>query len=330
MAKEIERKFLVREEILIPLLQDPSLQRKEIAQFYIVSSKEAAVRIRKTDGRDHAVLTVKSGGNGISSDEFEFDVALSEYAAKLEERVGHEIAKTRHLIEHNGRVWEVDVFHGALAGLIVAELECDDAAEVTDIPAWVGEEVTYDSRYKNAVLALRGKPEPAEMISTRDKALSDLAALDAPLLDLDIPNDQPPSAEFDLADALFSEYVQADGLTEGLMFAPGNAVFTPSHPSDASGVEAAETTPEEGVLLRAANKGHAVSTSPQASQIADAYAELPSEFLAQIIEVTENHRSIDQSKPVNLSVGHASEGGRDEVWRLTASEIFGTQQKAKD
>jgi len=62
------------------------------------------------------------------------------------------IEKTRHRIEHGGRVWEVDVFDGANAGLVVAEIELPSEDADLELPAWVGAEVTDDRRYLNANL----------------------------------------------------------------------------------------------------------------------------------------------------------------------------------
>ena len=49
--------------------------------------------------------------------------------------------------------WEIDEFEGANAGLVVAEIELDDAAEAFERPAWLGEEVSDDARYYNVALA---------------------------------------------------------------------------------------------------------------------------------------------------------------------------------
>lgn len=175
MAKEIERKFLVREEILISLLQG-KYEESRISQFYLVATPDVAVRLRKYDD-EFVMLTVKHGGNMISTNEHEFPVPAKYYDLRLDERVGIEIVKTRLEIWHGGRKWEVDVFEGELAGLIVAELECEDAADVTDLPDWVGEEVTFDKRYKNAVLALEGKPVTAEELAAEMAAARRLADL---------------------------------------------------------------------------------------------------------------------------------------------------------
>ena len=62
------------------------------------------------------------------------------------------IEKTRYRIEHQGLIWEVDEFEGENAGLVLAEVELGDADQAVALPAWIGEEVTADSRYYNASL----------------------------------------------------------------------------------------------------------------------------------------------------------------------------------
>ena len=66
---------------------------------------------------------------------------------------GSLISKTRYRLPHRGLVWEVDVFAGDNAGLIVAEVELDSEQQAIDLPAWVREEVTHDPRYLNVNLA---------------------------------------------------------------------------------------------------------------------------------------------------------------------------------
>jgi adenylate cyclase len=50
-------------------------------------------------------------------------------------------------------LWDIDVFHGDNEGLILAEIELADPAEPFERPAWIGKEVSDDSRYYNANLA---------------------------------------------------------------------------------------------------------------------------------------------------------------------------------
>ena len=44
--------------------------------------------------------------------------------------VGGRVGKVRHYVEHAGHTFEVDEFTGENAGLVVAELELDDAGAV--------------------------------------------------------------------------------------------------------------------------------------------------------------------------------------------------------
>jgi adenylate cyclase len=52
-------------------------------------------------------------------------------------------------------VFEIDEFDGDNAGLIVAEVELGAADEEFTRPAWLGREVSDDSRYYNVNLARR-------------------------------------------------------------------------------------------------------------------------------------------------------------------------------
>jgi len=68
-------------------------------------------------------------------------------------RVHSLIEKTRYRIERDGRVWEVDEFHGANEGLIIAEVELEDEDQAVALPDWVGREISDDPRYLNVSLA---------------------------------------------------------------------------------------------------------------------------------------------------------------------------------
>jgi adenylate cyclase len=48
--------------------------------------------------------------------------------------------------------WEVDVFEGENAGLIIAEVELAHEQQALDLPPWVGREITQDERYYNSRL----------------------------------------------------------------------------------------------------------------------------------------------------------------------------------
>jgi CYTH domain-containing protein len=154
MAKEVERKFLVSRSDWRQSAE-PGIA---IVQFYIASTNERSVRVRIRKGTE-ATLTIKFGGDKRIRDEFEYPIPPDEAREMKQFAIGALIEKTRHLVRHRGHVYEVDVFGGALPGLVVAELETE--AEVPDemLPPWLGREVTGRAEYYNASLARHGLPE---------------------------------------------------------------------------------------------------------------------------------------------------------------------------
>jgi adenylate cyclase len=152
---EIERKFLVHEP---PgdLDRHPSTA---IEQGYLAIADDGTeVRIRRRDAS--ATLTVKSGG-GRSRVEEELEIDAQRFERLWPLTEGRRIEKRRYEIPAgDGLTVELDVYDGALGGLVVAEVEFDseDAAERFSGPDWLGPEVTDDERYKNRRLACEGAP----------------------------------------------------------------------------------------------------------------------------------------------------------------------------
>jgi adenylate cyclase len=91
------------------------------------------------------------GDAGLSRSEFEYAIPLAD-ARLLLATIEKHIVKTRYKIPHHGKTWDVDVFHGAHEGLIIAEIELSVEDEKFDIPDWVSKEVTGESSYYNANL----------------------------------------------------------------------------------------------------------------------------------------------------------------------------------
>jgi CYTH domain-containing protein len=151
MAIEIERKFLVLHD---GWRHDAGPGRR-VCQGYISRSAGTTVRIRRIG--DQAFLTVKGARNGISRPEYEYEIPLADAEAMLADLCLHPpLEKVRYDVPHAGLVWEVDVFEGSHAGLVLAEVELDHADQPIALPAWVGPEVTYDVRYRSAALARSG------------------------------------------------------------------------------------------------------------------------------------------------------------------------------
>ncbi|WP_309398165.1 CYTH domain-containing protein [Cerasicoccus maritimus] len=148
MPIEIERKFIARAEEL----PRPELSTR-LEQGYINRDK-ATVRVRISG--DVCYLTIKGAVQGKSRLEYEYPIPLDEGRELLELLCRRPvIEKTRHLIDHAGHRWEVDVFDGENEGLVMAEVELDDEDELVELPAWVGREVTDERKYSNASLAKR-------------------------------------------------------------------------------------------------------------------------------------------------------------------------------
>ena len=152
MATEIERRFLVS----TPAWRDAATRTRRLVQGYLAREDGVTVRLRLSDSQ--AWLTI-NGPGGLGRPEFEYDVPPADAAAMLDALcTGRRIAKTRHDVPHDGLLWEVDVFDGPLAGLIIAEVELPRADHPVSLPDWVGREITGDTRYANAVLASAKAP----------------------------------------------------------------------------------------------------------------------------------------------------------------------------
>lgn len=150
MPVEIERKFRVTGESWRAHVT--SVRR--IRQAYLTKNGRLSVRVR-IDDNIKATLTIKTVEHGIRRNEFEYPIPVADAEDLLERREGAVIIKVRHIVPFAGMSWEVDVFEGENAGLIVAEVELAHADDVFTRPDWVGEEVTHDRRYYNADLAKR-------------------------------------------------------------------------------------------------------------------------------------------------------------------------------
>ncbi|HEY6001013.1 MAG TPA: CYTH domain-containing protein [bacterium] len=150
MAKEIERKFLVTGDDWRAGADAGVAYR----QGYLSAGADAACTVRVRLGGGRAFLTVKGPAAGAARDEYEYPIPPAD-AAEILERLcaGGTVEKVRHHVGFAGRTWEVDVFSGANAPLVVAEVEIEAVDAAVALPAWVGAEVTDDPRYTNAALA---------------------------------------------------------------------------------------------------------------------------------------------------------------------------------
>jgi adenylate cyclase len=146
ILKEIERKFLVAND---SWKTAKCIGQRELKQAYLLRGTDRSVRIRVTDNM--ALFTIKLG-TGLTRSEFEYEIPIDEANEMIEEAKLPCLHKTRFYIQNGNDTWELDVFHGALNGLLIAELELTEEAQFFEKPNWLGEEVTFDPAYLNSNL----------------------------------------------------------------------------------------------------------------------------------------------------------------------------------
>ncbi|MEZ4867134.1 MAG: CYTH domain-containing protein [Caldilineaceae bacterium] len=151
MATETERKFLV---------EGDGWRRgecKTIRQGYLSTEKERVVRVRTMTqapaGKTSAYLTIKGATTGVSRAEYEYSIPIAEAEELLDQLCQRPlIEKHRYTLNYQGTTWEVDEFFGENQGLVIAEVELEQAGQSFAKPPWVGKEVSDDMRYQNAAL----------------------------------------------------------------------------------------------------------------------------------------------------------------------------------
>ena len=152
---EIERKFVVP----APPPELDGARAEPIAQGYLaVASDGVEVRIRRRG--ETTTLTVKSGPGMVRVEE-EIPIEPERFSALWPLTEGRRLDKVRHYVPLDGGITaEVDVYAGALEGLLTAEIEFPSEAEARAFapPPWLGEEVTGDPAYANQALAVSGAP----------------------------------------------------------------------------------------------------------------------------------------------------------------------------
>lgn len=151
---EIERKFLVAR---LPVLE--GLKSKPVRQGYVTLEGDSIeLRLREKGGA--YFLTLKSEG-GLARMEREIEIERAQFEELWPTTGGRVVEKTRYVgALADGTGFELDVFAGELAPLVMVEVEFDtvEAALAFTPPDWFGADVTEDRRYRNRALADNGVP----------------------------------------------------------------------------------------------------------------------------------------------------------------------------
>jgi len=149
MAKEIERKFIVKTQIWNKINKPEPVT---IHQGYLMNSHETSIRVRYTEKK--GTITIKGKQHGLTRDEYEYEIPLEEAKEIFQNHCPDTLIKKRYKIEVGTLSWEVDEYTGNLAGLVIAEVELSsEQQEINDLPDWAEREVTQDFKYSNAFLA---------------------------------------------------------------------------------------------------------------------------------------------------------------------------------
>ncbi|MBK1673150.1 adenylate cyclase [Ectothiorhodospira shaposhnikovii] len=147
MGLEIEKKFLVVSDAW----KQQASRCVQYRQGYLCGNERTSIRIRISDASAH--LNIKSATLGVRRQEYEYAIPAEDARELLDTLCIHPlIEKTRHFVPHGDHVWEVDVFEGDNAGLVVAEVELRHIDDSPSLPPWVGDEVSHDVRYYNTSL----------------------------------------------------------------------------------------------------------------------------------------------------------------------------------
>ena len=147
MTVEIERRFLIENDKWHQYADEPLL----LKQAYLSVEKEHTVRVRIVGQR--AWLTLKGYISELSRSEFEYEIPLADAEKMMETMCPFKMEKWRYLVRWGGSLFEIDVFLGDNAPLVVAEIELPDENADFDRPDWLGREITSDGMFTNAYLS---------------------------------------------------------------------------------------------------------------------------------------------------------------------------------
>jgi CYTH domain-containing protein len=163
---ELERRFLVGR---LPDSIDKD-RGWRISDRYI---KNTHLRLRRMEPIHGGEIIFKLGQkNVLSPPDFSRTTITNIYLSPgeyvvLAELEALELHKLRHSIEHDDRIFSVDVFDAHLTGLVLTEVGFetpDEMDQTLDLPPWVTREVSDDISFTGGALASLTADQAAEMI----------------------------------------------------------------------------------------------------------------------------------------------------------------------
>lgn len=149
-ALEIERRFLVA--------QSPDLagaRVRLIEDTYLSGTRMRLRAITHADGRAEFKLCKKYPWEDVLGGPITNLYLSAEEYAVLTALPGKAVRKRRYSMPWDAWTFSIDVFEGALSGLILSEVEADTAEDAgrIGVPDWVAREVTADPFFRGGALA---------------------------------------------------------------------------------------------------------------------------------------------------------------------------------
>lgn len=156
MAIEIERKFLLAGDGWRKL----AVRQERLRDGLLAATADRKVRVRIYDAK--ATLTVKAKAGGIHNAEYEYEIPRADAEELLAQHCDDNLlTKIRHYVPYKGFMWEIDVYEGLLAGVVLAEVEIPRDDTDVPLPPWIGAEVTGQPDYKKINLQMARRAELA-------------------------------------------------------------------------------------------------------------------------------------------------------------------------
>ncbi|MCX8058409.1 MAG: hypothetical protein N3A58_03215 [Spirochaetes bacterium] len=186
MKKEIEKKFLIKENLFykniidlsnnifikIPIIKNIVIFiikyfslfnnksfiifKNYIFQYYLLNEVDKVLRFRNEKKINLLTLKINSELSTISIKSIEFDQKLNKKFSKelidfIKKNYNNYIEKTRYIIIYKRNTLEVDFFDGNNKGLIICEIENKNFNKIM-LPPWIDKDITGDIKYFNSYL----------------------------------------------------------------------------------------------------------------------------------------------------------------------------------
>ncbi len=124
---ELERTYLLK---YLPEGCLDSPHKLVVDTYYPLESKHPVLRLRQSSEKFELTKKTPVEGQNASAHTEETIKLSSEEAAALRQLSGKVVSKIRYYYPYKGRTADVDIFQGDLSGLILVDLEFDDAGSL--------------------------------------------------------------------------------------------------------------------------------------------------------------------------------------------------------